>query len=120
MTRMPEGFDHPVRWLYPLSISLNAGVVLMTLIKTTLSAVVIVGGVTAASLGLGASMASAQPAPPPAPVLGEVPPPNAPKKTAEFWNGEPVVWTSMWGGRWGVWKNGGFIPLTSNINTGGG
>jgi hypothetical protein len=52
--------------------------------------------------------------------LGEIPPPNAPPKTAETWNGEPVVWTSMWGGRWGVWKNGSFITLSSNINTGGG
>jgi hypothetical protein len=26
----------------------------------------------------------------------------------------------MWGGRWGVWKNGSFITLSSNINTGGG
>jgi hypothetical protein len=31
-----------------------------------------------------------------------------------------VVWTSGWGGRWGVWKNGQFITLSSNINTGGG
>ncbi len=31
-----------------------------------------------------------------------------------------VVWYSGWGGRWGVWINGGFIPLSSNINTGGG
>jgi hypothetical protein len=52
--------------------------------------------------------------------LGEVPPPNAPPKTADFWDGEPVVWTSMWGGRWGIWKNGSFITLSSNINTGGG
>jgi hypothetical protein len=52
--------------------------------------------------------------------LGEIPPPNAPPKTAESWDGEPVVWTSMWGGRWGVWKNGSFITLSSNINTGGG
>ena len=52
--------------------------------------------------------------------MGEIPPPNAPPKTAEFWNGEPVVWTSGWGGRWGIWKNGYFITLSSNINTGGG
>jgi hypothetical protein len=89
----------------------------MTLIKTTLSAVAVAGGLTAAILG--AAPASADP-PPPAPVLGEIPPPNAPPKTAESWNGEPVVWTSMWGGRWGVWKNGSFITLSSNINTGGG
>jgi hypothetical protein len=90
----------------------------MTLIKTTLSALAVAGGLTAAVLG--ATPASADPPPPPAPAFGEVPPPNAPPKTADFWNGEPVVWTSMWGGRWGIWKNGSFITLSSNINTGGG
>ena len=39
---------------------------------------------------------------------------------AEFWIGEPVVWVSGWGGRWGVWKNGQFITLSSNVVTGGG
>ena len=34
--------------------------------------------------------------------------------------GQPVVWNSGWGGRWGVWINGGFIPLTSNPVTNGG
>ena len=93
----------------------------MTLIKTTVAAVAVAGGLTAATLGLGASLVSAQPPPPPpAPVQGEVPPPNAPRKPAEVWNGQPVVWYSGWGGRWGVWINGGFIPLSSNINTGGG
>jgi hypothetical protein len=90
----------------------------MTLIKTTLSAVAVAAGLSAAVLGVG-TVASADP-PPPAPGQGEVPPPNAPRKTAEFWDGEPVVWTSMWGGRWGVWKNGQFLTLSSNINTGGG
>jgi hypothetical protein len=94
---------------------------LMTVIKTTLSAVALTGGLTAAILGIGAAPASAEPPPPaPAPVQGEQPPPNAPPKPAEFWDGEPVVWTSGWGGRWGVWKNGQFITLSSNINTGGG
>jgi hypothetical protein len=37
-----------------------------------------------------------------------------------MWNGEPVVWTSMWGGRWGVWKHGQFITLSSNPVTNGG
>jgi hypothetical protein len=92
----------------------------MTLIKTTLSAVAVAGGLTAAILGLGAASASADPVPPPVPVMGEIPPPNAPPKPAEFWNGEPVIWISGWGGRWGVWKNGYFITLSSNINTGGG
>ena len=91
----------------------------MSLIKTTLSAVAIAGGLTAGVFGLGAPIAGAQP-PPGVPVEGEVPPPNAPPKTADFWDGEPVVWTSMWGGRWGVWKSGYFITLSSNINTGGG
>jgi hypothetical protein len=90
----------------------------MTLIKTTLSAVAVAGGLAAGILG--AAAASADPVPPPAPAVGEVPPPNAPPKTAESWDGEPVVWTSMWGGRWGIWKNGNFITLSSNINTGGG
>jgi hypothetical protein len=91
---------------------------LMTLMKNTLRAIVVAGGLTAAILGA-SGVAIADPPPPPPP-LGEVPPPNAPPKTAEFWDGEPVVWTSMWGGRWGVWKNGYFITLSSNINTGGG
>lgn len=86
--------------------------------KTTLHAVVVAGGLTAAALGMGISPASA--APPPVPVQSEVPPPNAPPKPAEVWNGEPVVWTSGWGGRWGVWKSGMFISLSSNIVTGGG
>jgi hypothetical protein len=92
----------------------------MTLIKTTLSAIAVAGGLTAAVLGAGAAPAIAEPPPPPPPAMGEIPPPNAPPKTAEFWNGEPVVWTSGWGGRWGIWKNGYFITLSSNINTGGG
>ncbi|MDT5289287.1 MAG: hypothetical protein QOF88_4176 [Mycobacterium sp.] len=89
----------------------------MTLIKTTLSAIAVAGGLSAAILG--ATPASADPPPPP-PALGGGISPNAPPKTAESWDGEPVVWTSMWGGRWGVWKNGSFITLSSNINTGGG
>jgi hypothetical protein len=94
---------------------------LMTFMKNTLPAVAVAGGLVAASLGFGAALASAEPPPPPpAPMLGEVPPPNAPPKPAESWNGEPVVWISGWGGRWGIWKNGYFITLSSNINTGGG
>lgn len=79
----------------------------MTLIKTTLPAIAVAGGLTAAILGLGAALASAEPAPPP-------------PKPAEFWDGQPVVWNSGWGGRWGVWINGGFITLSSNPVTGGG
>ena len=118
----------------------------MSSFKTALPAVAIAGGLTAAVLALGAP-ASAQPPPPPAPVLpaeapaplaapapplapsapqaprpmlGEPVPSWAPPKPAEFWLGEPVVWISGWGGRWGVWKNGSFITLSSNPVTGGG
>ncbi|OBF33649.1 hypothetical protein A5724_19015 [Mycobacterium sp. ACS1612] len=90
----------------------------MTSIKTTLAAIAVAGGLSA---GLGAAVANADPAPPPpAPVQGEVPPDWAPRKPAEVWDGQPVVWYSGWGGRWGVWINGGFIPLSSNPVTGGG
>ena len=87
----------------------------MTFISRALSAVVVGGGLV---LGLGAAPAVADPAPPPA--LGEQPPVWAPPKPAEVWDGQPVVWTSMWGGRWGVWINDGFITLTSNPFTNGG
>jgi len=92
----------------------------MTSIKTPLAAVAVAGGLTAAVLGLGSALASAEPAPAPAPVLGEEPPTWAPPKPAEFWDGQPVVWNSGWGGRWGVWINGGFITLSSNPVTNGG
>lgn len=110
----------------------------MRLCKTTLAA--IAGGLTATTLGLSAP-ASAQPSPPPPPppalaaeapnppgppppgarpMVGEPVPSWAPRKPAEFFLGEPVVWHSGWGGRWGVWKNGGFITLSMNPVTGGG
>ncbi len=92
----------------------------MTSIKTPLATVAVVGGLTAALLGLGSALATAEPAPPPAPVQGEAPPTWAPPKPAEFWDGQPVVWNSGWGGRWGVWINGGFITLSSNPVTNGG
>ncbi|MDT5011271.1 MAG: hypothetical protein QOH57_2888 [Mycobacterium sp.] len=91
----------------------------MSFFKTALPAAVIAGGLTAALLGVGAEVASADPPPPPPP-QGEVPPPNAPPKPDERWDGQPIVWTSGWGGRWGVYINGQFITLSSNINTGGG
>lgn len=108
----------------------------MSLIKSALFAVVVSGGVSAGALGL-AGVATAEPTPPPPPLpaesqgapapaaapielVGEPPAPNAPRKPAEVWDGKPVVWTSMWGGRWGVWINGMFMPLTSNVNTNGG
>jgi len=88
----------------------------MTFIKRTLSALVVAGVL---ALGFGAGAAGADPAPPP-PALGEQPPTWAPPKPAEVWDGQPVVWTSGWGGRWGVWINGNFITLTSNPVTNGG
>jgi hypothetical protein len=93
---------------------------LMTSIKTTLSALALAGGLAAAGLGVAALASAEPPPPPPAPVIGEEPPAWAPPKPAEVWDGQPVVWHSGWGGRWGVWINGGFIPLTSNPVTGGG
>ena len=95
----------------------------MTSIRTTLlPSVALVGGLAAAIIGLGASNAYADPPPPPAPaeVQGEVPPNWAPPKPNEVFDGQPVVWTSAWGGRWGVWINGQFITLTSNPVTNGG
>lgn len=101
----------------------------MTSIKSTLSVVAIAGALTAGALGV--ANAEPTPVPPPLPaegqaapapleLVGEPPAPNAPRKPAEVWNNKPVVWTSMWGGRWGVWINGMFMPLTSNVNTNGG
>jgi hypothetical protein len=107
----------------------------MSLIKSTLSAVAI--ALTTGAIGVGTAVANAEPTPPPPPLpaeaqgapapaaapielVGEPPAPNAPRKPTEVWDGKPVVWTSMWGGRWGVWINGAFMPLTSNVNTNGG
>ncbi|MGE2716159.1 hypothetical protein ACQI4L_19070 [Mycolicibacterium litorale] len=90
-------------------------------IKSTFSVAAITAGLTAAALGFGAAAATAQPTPPPPPpAQGEPVPAWAPRKPAEFWAGQPVVWTSAWGGRWGVWINGGFIPLSKNPVTNGG
>lgn len=91
----------------------------MGLMNTTLAVAVVSGGLLAGALGLGTASAIADPPPPPPPI-GEVPPPWAPGKPAEYWIGQPVVWTSMWGGRWGVWINGAFITLSSNPFTNGG
>lgn len=92
----------------------------MTSTKTVLSATAVAGGLAAALLFGTAATAGAQPPPPPAPAVGEPPPSWAPPKPAEVWNGQPVVWNSAWGGRWGVWINGAWISLTSNPVTGGG
>lgn len=90
----------------------------MKLVKTTLPTIAVAGGLAAAILGLATGPASADPPPPPA--QGEVAPDWAPRKPADVWEGHPVVWTSMWGGRWGVWINDGFITLSSNPVTNGG
>ena len=92
----------------------------MASIKPTLAAIAVAGGLTAIVAGMGTAPASADPPPPPAPAQGEEPPSWAPRKPADFWDGQPVVWTSGWGGRWGVWINGGFITLSSNPVTNGG
>lgn len=93
----------------------------MTNLKATITAIAMAGGFAAATLGFGAATAIAEPPPPPMPAeAGEVPPTWAPRKPAEEWLGRPIVWTSMWGGRWGVWINGAFMPLTSNVVTNGG
>jgi hypothetical protein len=86
----------------------------MTLIKTALTAV----GALAVGLAIGIAPASADP--PPNQELGDPVPAWAPGKPAEVWAGQPVVWTHMWGGRWGVWINDGFITLSSNPVTNGG
>lgn len=91
----------------------------MTWIKSVLPAALVAGALAAGALGLGATPASADPPPPP-PALGDPVPAWAPPKPAEMWNGQPVVWTTGWGGRWGVWINGGFITLSSNPVTNGG
>jgi hypothetical protein len=82
----------------------------MILTKAALVAVTAVGAIIGASLGLNAATASADPAPPP-PSLEA--PAWAPKKPAESWHGQPMVWWD-WGsgGHWGVWINGGFLPFT--------
>lgn len=92
----------------------------MTSYKTTLTGAVAACGLAVGLLGGAIAPALAQPAPPPPPVHGEPVPAWAPPKPAEIWIGQPVVWNSGWGGRWGVWINGGWISLTSNPVTGGG
>jgi hypothetical protein len=92
----------------------------MTSIKTALSGVVLAGGLAAGLFGMGAAVAAAQPAPAGGPDVGDPVPAWAPPKPADAWDGRPVVWTTAWGGRWGVWINGAFITLSSNPVTGGG
>ena len=76
-------------------------------------AAALAGALAAVTIGMGAAPAGAEPPPPPP--GSDVAPDWAPRKPAETWNGQPVVW---WdgdptpGGHWGVWINGGFINLT--------
>ncbi|WP_018599885.1 hypothetical protein [Mycobacterium sp. 155] len=78
--------------------------------KSALAAVAVAGAIAGSAIGLGAATASADPAAPP-PSLEA--PAWAPRKPAQMWEGQPVVWWD-WGsgGHWGVWINGGFIALT--------
>jgi hypothetical protein len=73
-----------------------------TLSKSVLTAVAV--AITGAAIGMSAPAAGAEEAPP-----------GAPRKPAEVWNGQPVVWFSgdpTPGGHWGVWINDYFLNLT--------
>jgi hypothetical protein len=92
-------------------------------VRRALPVLAVAGALAAGTLGLGAGAASADPPPPPNPpwaAVGDPVPSWAPGKPAEFWLGEPVVWTTGWGGRWCIWKNGQIITLSSNPVTNGG
>jgi len=76
---------------------------------TKIAKLTVAGALIGASVSLGAGVAAADPAGNPDPVA----PAWAPRKPAEVWLGQPVVW--WWGpsgGYWGVWTNGQFLPLT--------
>jgi hypothetical protein len=92
-------------------------------LRRVVSVLSVTGGLAAGVLGVAAGTASADPPPAPNPpwaAVGDPVPSWAPPKPAEFWLGEPVVWTTGWGGRWCVWKNGQIITLSSNPVTNGG
>lgn len=75
----------------------------MFLTKAALATVAAAGAIAVTAIGLGTATASADP----------VPPPWAPKKPAESWQGHPMVWAQLpAGGHWGVWVNGDFLPFT--------
>lgn len=82
-------------------------------VNKTAWATAVAGAAAAVAICLGAPLAAAEPPPPPP--GSDVAPDWAPRKPAENWLGQPVVW---WdgdptpGGHWGVWINGGFINLT--------
>ncbi len=82
----------------------------MILTRAALVAVTAAGAIFGAAIGVNVATASADPAPPP-PSLEA--PAWAPKKPAESWHGQPMVWWD-WGsgGHWGVWINDGFLPFT--------
>ena len=93
----------------------------MTFARARLAAIAVGGGLAAAVLGAGPASADPPPAPnPPWAAVGDPVPSWAPPKPAEYWQGQPVVWTSGWGGRWCVWLNGQIITLSSNPVTNGG
>lgn len=75
----------------------------MYLTKAALATVAAAGAIAVTAIGLGSATASADP----------LPPPGAPKKPAESWQGHPMVWAQLpAGGHWGVWVNGDFLPFT--------
>jgi hypothetical protein len=91
------------------------------ILRRAVPAAALAGGLVAGAFGIG--VASADPPPPPNPpwaAVGDPVPDWAPRKPAERWLGEPVVWTTGWGGRWCIWKNGQIITLSSNPVTNGG
>ena len=89
--------------------------------KKALPAIALACGLVSGALGIGVASADPPPAPnPPWAAVGDPVPSWAPRKPAEYWLGEKVVWTSGWGGRWCIWKNGQIITLSSNPFTNGG
>ncbi len=89
--------------------------------RRAVAAAALVCGLVCGVFGVGVASADPPPAPnPPWAAVGDPVPSWAPRKPADFWLGEPVVWTNGWGGRWCVWKNGQIITLSSNPVTNGG
>ncbi|BBZ67243.1 MAG: hypothetical protein U0R77_07725 [Mycolicibacterium insubricum] len=79
----------------------------MTLIN--IAKLAVAGALVGSAVGLAAGVATADPWGNPDPVA----PANAPRKPADTFLNEPVVW--WWGpsgGHWGVWINGQFLTLT--------
>jgi hypothetical protein len=69
----------------------------------------VAAAITWALIGLSGT-ASADPPPPPS--NSDEAPAWAPRKPAQVWEGQPVVWAWLpAGGHWGVWVNGYFLPL---------